>query len=137
MTWGRVNYDSDFSFLGEYSLYAQTGENILTHFSFKVCDDVNARNGVECLSITLSQVYLIAMIWLVELPTTYSFFTPAARYKLMKKEGSTHWLTLNELWTSVSSRSMTTQIFPTSLDFICGRSGLAGTCNWHFKDTGK
>lgn len=36
-------------------------------------------------------------------------------------------LTLNELWTSVSSRSMTTQIFPASFDFIRGRSGFDGT----------
>lgn len=35
-------------------------------------------------------------------------------------------LTLNELCTSVSSKSMTTQIFPASFDLISGSSGLTG-----------
>ena len=36
-------------------------------------------------------------------------------------------VTLKELWTSVSSRSRTTQIFPESLDLIDGSSGLTWT----------
>lgn len=35
--------------------------------------------------------------------------------------------TLKELWTSVSSRSMTTQIFPESLDLTGGSSGFTWT----------
>lgn len=48
-------------------------------------------------------------------------------YRNNVKEGHTGQLTLNELCTSVSSKSMTTQIFPASFDFIRGSSGIAGT----------
>ncbi len=92
----------------------------------------NSRKSL-LLSRNKSHAHLYGMGKNIQLAQTRSMVSwgvnDPSKYRayILWESGHTGRLTLNELCTNVSSKSMTTQIFPASFDLICGSSGLAGT----------